>query len=161
MAMTPMGQYPYTGAPMYSAPYQAANRTYPNQYQPQVGYSYVSPQANQAAAQPQQQTFTINGRIVGDISEVAPQEVPMDRSISLFPLADWSKIYAKAWNANGTIDTFVFVPDKGATEQAQQNPYDAIMARLDEIERKIDSRHTGKRPQRQQIQQKEMNENES
>lgn len=50
MAMTPMGQYPYTGAPMYSAPYQAANRTYPTQYQPQVGYSYISPQANQAAA---------------------------------------------------------------------------------------------------------------
>ena len=160
MAMTPMGQYPYTGAPMYSVPYQAANRTYPTQYQPQVGYSYVSPQVNQAAAQPQQ-TFAINGRIVNDISEVTPQEVPMDRSISLFPLADWSKIYAKAWNANGTIDTFVFVPDKGAAEQAQQNPYDAIMARLDEIERKIDSRHTGKRPQRQQIQQKEMNENES
>ena len=157
MAMTPMGQYPYTGAPMYSAPYQATNRTYPTQYQPQVGYSYVSPQANQAAVQPQQQTFTINGRIVGDISEVAPQEVPMDRSISLFPLADWSKIYAKAWNANGTIDTFVFVPDKASQYDKQEQPdqYQAIMNRLDEIEKKIDGR------KRTRSQQKELTENES
>ena len=156
MAMTPMGQYPYTGAPMYSAPYQAANRTYPAQYQPQVGYSYVSPQANQAVAQPQQ-TFAINGRIVNDISEVTPQEVPMDRSISLFPLSDWSKIYAKAWNANGTIDTFAFVPDKASQSDKQEQPdqYQAIMNRLDEIEKKIDGR------KRTRSQQKELTENES
>lgn len=159
MPMTPMGQYPYTGAPMpIYAPTYSTN-TMPSAVNPaprtnpfSVGYSYN---------QPQQQGFSINGRIVNDISEVSPNEVPMDRSISLFPLSDWSKIYARTWNSNGTIDTFTFVPDKESAEQPKQNPYDAIMARLDDIERKLDSRHSGKRAPRQNQPHKEMTGDES
>ena len=47
----------------------------------------------------------IPARIINDPKEIMPNEVPMDGSVSLFPTADYSCVYAKAWNANGMIDT--------------------------------------------------------
>ncbi len=52
----------------------------------------------------------ISGRMIGNISEVVPNEVPMDGSVSFFPQSDYSCIYAKKWNTDGTIQTVKFVP---------------------------------------------------
>ena len=49
---------------------------------------------------------TIPGRLVNNLDEITPQEVPMDGSVSLFPQNDYSAIYAKTWTKDGTILKF-------------------------------------------------------
>lgn len=72
-----------------------------------------------------------------------PNEVPMDGSVSLFPTADYSCVYAKAWNANGMIDTVKYVPEKPETQPPvqSQDVLTAILARLDNIERTLNKRN--------------------
>lgn len=73
----------------------------------------------------------ISGRLVNDVSEITPQEVPMDMSVSLFPKSDYSCIYAKCWDRNGGIKTFKFVPEQPAEEKKVDSPND-IYAKIDE-----------------------------
>lgn len=85
------------------------NIPYPNYYQPsQFQYQQV-PQNNMINNQPQQRV-PIAGRMIGNVSEIVPNEVPMDGSVSFFPQSDYSCIYAKKWNTDGTIQTVKFVP---------------------------------------------------
>lgn len=83
---------------------------------------------------------TISGRVVSSPNEITPNEIPMDGSVSLFPTNDYSAIYAKAWNANGQIETVKFVvskPEEVTTEKSDigiKAALDAINARLDKIE---------------------------
>lgn len=53
---------------------------------------------------------TIPGRKVNGIEDIMPNEIPMDGTVSLFPKADFSCIFAKQWNSDGTISTVTFVP---------------------------------------------------
>lgn len=53
---------------------------------------------------------TLPGFFVSRPEDIAPRDVPMDRSISFFPANDLSSITIKQWNTNGTIDTMTFVP---------------------------------------------------
>lgn len=46
---------------------------------------------------------TIPGRMIYSPDEIMPQEVPMDGSVSLFPMHDWSCVYGKWWTSNGQI----------------------------------------------------------
>lgn len=55
------------------------------------------------------QPSMIRGRVVKDQSEILPNEIPMDGTISFFPKSDGSEIYGKAWTSNGTIQNFRFV----------------------------------------------------
>lgn len=64
----------------------------------------------------QPQIKRVPARIINDPKEIMPNEVPMDGSVSLFPTADYSCVYAKAWNANGMIDTVKYVPEKPETQ---------------------------------------------
>ena len=79
--------------------YMAGNQT-PNLYQNQLN-----------------RIQSIPGRLVNNLDEITPQEVPMDGSVSLFPQADYSAIYAKTWTKDGTIATVKFIP-----EQPQMEP---------------------------------------
>lgn len=45
-------------------------------------------------------TGGLTGRIIQTESDITPNEVAMDGSVSLFPLGDYSAIIAKQWNAN-------------------------------------------------------------
>lgn len=78
----------------------------------------------------------IPGRTIQNINEVAPNEVSMDGTVSLFPTSDYSAIYAKMWNANGTISTYKFVPEKLEEPVGTSNQVDLseILTRLDRIE---------------------------
>lgn len=88
----------------------------------------------------------ISGRIVNDVSEITPQEVPMDMSVSLFPKSDYSCIYAKCWDRNGGIRTFTFVPEKEQDEKT--DPIEKLYSKLDErlsaIENAIRKNENGK-----------------
>lgn len=77
----------------------------------------------------------IPGRMINSIEEVMPNEVPMDGNISLFVKNDYSSIYAKAWNSDGTITTVRFVREDNS--ERKDEPFAKIMERLDNIEKSL------------------------
>lgn len=99
----------------------------PNQYQwPQAPYfanygqvqpPYIPPvqptrpQTVQPSTQMANTMNYISGRAVNGPDEITPQEIPMDGTLSLFPQVDQSCIYAKSWNADGTIKTVRYIPE--------------------------------------------------
>lgn len=79
---------------------------------------------------------TIPGRMIYSPDEIMPQEVPMDGSVSLFPMHDWSCVYGKWWTSNGKIQTVKFVleqPKKQIDESAVS--LSDISERLNKVER--------------------------
>ena len=109
--------------------------------------------ANQQAMP--QQIVGINGRIVQAVETINPNEVPMDGSVAFFPKQDLTEIYAKSWNADGTIRTLTFKPvlnDKtdilsGNTEKLEfdlsEKATEGIMAKLNELSEKIEQLSLG------------------
>lgn len=108
--------------------------------QTRVPMPYITqPQNSQAQTmQPilAQQIVNLSGRVVQKETDITPQEVAMDGSISLFPLADYSAIIAKQWNSDGTIKTLRFVPEvvPAANEENQSTDFVAHFdKRMDEL----------------------------
>ena len=109
--------------------------------------------ANQQAMP--QQIAGINGRIVQAVENINANEVPMDGSVAFFPKQDLTEIYAKSWNADGTIRTLTFKPilnDKtdilsGNTEKLEfdlsEKATEGIMAKLNELSEKIEQLSLG------------------
>lgn len=109
--------------------------------------------ANQQAMP--QQIAGINGRIVQAVETINPNEVPMDGSVAFFPKQDLTEIYAKSWNADGTIRTLTFKPvlnDKtdilsGDTEKLEfdlsEKATEGIMTKLNELSEKIEQLSLG------------------
>ena len=109
--------------------------------------------ANQQAMP--QQIVGINGRIVQAVENINANEVPMDGSVAFFPTQDLTEIYAKSWNADGTIRTLTFKPvlnDKtdilsGDTEKLEfdlsEKATEGIMAKLNELSEKIEQLSLG------------------
>lgn len=146
-----MYQNNYPATPNWNSPIQ---QNYPYQSQAQVpnfpqqmaqyGPSNMGyPQNNQNG-----NTFsqnTIRGRVISDISQITPNEVPMDGSVSLFPSQDYSCIYAKQWATDGTIKTMKYIPsiETQVVEKNQADPVDIlrtdVMSRLDDIQGMISS----------------------
>lgn len=91
---------------------------------------------------------TIPGRMIYSPDEIIPQEVPMDGSVSLFPMHDWSCVYGKWWTSNGQIQMVKFVleqPKKQIDESAVSLSDNS--ARLDKVERYLfKSKHKNTRP---------------
>lgn len=106
-------QQPYAPTPMYQQP-QAMN--------------------NQSQMTNQNRPQGILGRMISDPNEITPQEIPMDGSISMFPMQDGSAVYGKFWDSNGQIKTIRFVPENVDQPQQQSDPFAAINSRLDSIE---------------------------
>lgn len=76
------------------------------------------------------------GRIVSQVEEITPQEVPMDGSVGLFPQNDYSCIYAKQWTKDGNIQTVRYVPEQPAVQTDQKTP---LEEHLDRIEEKLEA----------------------
>ena len=91
--------------------------TAPYQYMPTQFNGYSAQAPMQQPQQNPQMTRGISGRMVTNPSEITPQEVSMDGSISLFPQNDYSCIYAKAWHADGTIRTVRYIPEPETTKK--------------------------------------------
>lgn len=142
---------------MYQNPYQ----TYPypwNGIAPAPTYQQTPtwlPQTTQqtnVTQPPQQQTTgaaSLVGRTVRSAQEVTPQEVPMDGTLALFPLADGSAVIGKRWTTEGTISEVRFVPERPAKEEAPT--FEAsVLDRLDAIEDNLASLMTpAQQPKRQ------------
>lgn len=127
------GMYPQTMYPQYTA------GMYGQTYSPY----YTSPLPNQAQTPPKQ--VSIPGRIVNNLGEIAPNEVPMDGSVSVFPTNDYSKIFIKAWQSDGTIKTIAYAPIVSDETQKPEDPTAAILERLDRIEKMV-SQNSYKKP---------------
>lgn len=80
----------------------------------------------------QQQPCQTCGRTVASMQEITPQEVPMDGTMALFPLADGSAVIGKRWDADGTIKTVSF------KAESQDVPADVHVPGMDEVMRKLD-----------------------
>ena len=117
---------------------------------PQVQPTYVPPRTTyQAPMQQVQYPVGISGRMVNDPSEISPQDVSMDGTVSFFPTSDGQHIYAKSWNSDGTINTVEFTPLAEATEVDVPSGTEAsdildalasINDRLDKIEKQVSYR---------------------
>ena len=114
-----------------------------------------------------QQIVGINGRIVQAVENINANEVPMDGSVAFFPKQDLTEIYAKSWNADGTIRTLTFKPvlnDKtdvlsGDTEKLEfdlsEKATEGIMAKLNELSEKIEQLSLGTQRKTSRTQNKE------
>lgn len=108
---------------------------------PQYQRPQPSPMAWGQGMQRYPSMATLPGRQISSIDEIMPNDVPMDGSVSFFPVRDGSCVYAKFWNRHGTIDTIKFVPEmnvvattEGVTEEG---PYQEILRRLDKIDKSL------------------------
>lgn len=95
---------------------------------------YQQPQAQQP------QPHGVSGRVVSSADEITAQEVPMDGSMGLFPLADGTAVIGKAWGGDGTIRTIRFVPDVKPEPTAETGFEESVLSRLDAIEEALSGR---------------------
>ena len=79
-------------------------------YTPNYGTYQYNPMASYQRYQQPEPTQGISGRVVQAVETINPNEVPMDGSVAFFPKQDLTEIYAKSWNADGTIRTSTFKP---------------------------------------------------
>ena len=147
------------------------NNTYSQPYPPQ--YYQYTPNWNRPVMTTQSQTQvpnqfngTLPGKLINNLQEVRPNEVPMDGSASVFPMNDFSSIYVKAWGPDGNIQTLKFIPDVSVNKEADQGPseFNKIMERLQAIENLLSKTQISVEPQqtnvkRQSYQRKEVNNN--
>lgn len=103
----------------------------------QMGQAYRSPYAQQT--QPQPMSY-LSGKVIRDISEVTPQDVPMNGQVSIFPTADGSSIYLKTWDGNGRIQTVRYIPEQQTPSEPVVDPLDDIRQQLDRIEKQLNYR---------------------
>lgn len=106
---------------------------------------------------------SIPGRLVNNLDEITPQEVPMDGSVSMFPQNDYSAIYAKTWTKDGTIATVKFIPEQPQMEP-QKSPLeerlDRIDQRFDKLEKMLSNRNKSRKHYNKINQEKEEQINE-
>ena len=96
---------------------------------------------------------SIPGRLVNNLDEITPQEVPMDGSVSLFPQNDYSAIYAKTWTKDGTIATVKFIPEQPQNAAPQKSPIE------ERLEKMLSNRSKPKKPYNKPQQVKEEQSN--
>lgn len=98
------------------------------------------------------------GRVINNINEVSPQEVPPDGSLAIFVMNDFSAVYTKRWTKDGTIDTKPYVLEQAlqavVTQQgaSTENFQNSVLSYLESIERKLGKPYNPKyhKPQNQQ-----------
>lgn len=77
------------------------------------------------------------GKIVNSEMDITPNEVPMDGSAGIYPTNDFSSIFVKTWNTNGTINTIKYVPQIAETKNENEDPSSVIIERLDKLTKMV------------------------
>ena len=132
---------PYQNRPMFMPPYGDPYSQQMMQLQQQ--YQQMQNQMMNTPNQPQnEKPVTFSGRMINDPAEIMPSEIPMDGTPSIFLAKDYSKVFVKAWSADGTIKTVVFVPleasqMEGSSISENSDVTKAIMERFDKLEKMI------------------------
>ena len=155
----------------YVNPYylQQNQQSYPQYYNPlaQVQNRAMDYQQNIPNNYQQNQIVPgINGKMIAELNQITANDVPMDGSVAFFPKQDLSEVYAKSWNADGTIRTVTYKPvlDKESntapgpeklkcdlSEEATQNimdKFEEISDRLGQLEKSLQSQRKTSQSQR-------------
>lgn len=126
------------GFPPNSGGMSMSNYGYPS---PGMGMSspnsYPSP-----PPQPANPPAPFVGRYVNALTDILPNEVPMDGRAAIFPTGDLSEIFLKSWSADGSIKTFRYVLDASTDLNASAPPppdpqYNQLSARIEELEKMV------------------------
>ena len=129
--------------PQINSPYMERTN-YMQQYQ-----QNLQPVQQQSVPVQTQQPMGIAGRTVQSVEQITANEVPMDGSLAFFPRQDMAEIYAKQWNADGTIKTVIYRPvidnavnSQGNNQNQQITIPDEVtkvfMDRFDELSNKME-----------------------
>lgn len=155
----------------YVNPYylQQNQQGYPQYYNPlaQVQNRPIDYQQNMPNNYQQNQIVQgINGKMIAEINQITANDVPMDGSVAFFPKQDLSEVYAKSWNADGTIRTVTYKPvldgePKTAAEpeklkcdlsdeatQGIMDKFEEISDRLGQLEKSLQSQRKTSQSQR-------------
>ena len=97
----------YYGCPYYSNPYLNQNAQAPR-----------NPQSTQIPTQ-QYNTFVLQVKTVDSVDVVKATDIPLDGSVSYFPLVDNSAIITKQLQQDGTSKMIVYRPVIDETEKKQ------------------------------------------
>jgi len=136
----PMNNFNNQFNPMQNPGFQYPGFQYGQTQPPYVpAPSYQQPITNPVQNQNQSRSQGILGRMISNPNEITPQEIPMDGSISMFPMQDGSAVYGKFWDSNGQIKTIRFIPEN-VDQPQQQDPFAVINTRLDSIEELLKKR---------------------
>lgn len=98
--------------PMYNNPYYSPYGQPQNQRVPQMEQQFSQPQ------QFFKQVNGLQGKSVDSVEVVKAMDIPLDGSISYFPLTDGSAIISKQLQMDGTSKTIIYQPVK---EQKEEN----------------------------------------
>lgn len=98
-------------------------------------------QSQQQTTQKPPQIPVIPGRMVMNEEEIKANEIPMDGTTSLFVKNDFTRIWAKTWNSNGSINTFTFVLEQAPVQNtsSDEDLRTQIFNRLDKIDNTLNT----------------------
>lgn len=99
----------------------------------QNGYNYQQPNYQQINPY-QQQNNGISGRSVSRVEDITVNDIPMDGTMSYFPLNSGMEIYGKRWNADGTVSTVLYkaeLPKSDTEKEKEVNSIDQSINRLE------------------------------
>lgn len=100
-------------------------------------YMGVAPM-QQPIQQPQQiipvQQNNLNGKIVESLEVVKAMDIPMDGSISYFPIADGSAIISKQLQMDGTSKTLIYKPATSKQEEIKYITQEDLKKAINEID---------------------------
>lgn len=135
MPMMQPNNYGYNGysQPMIQQPIQPMQQN----VQPQLNKI----QNTESYAQPQpiyKQIIGLQGKSVDSIDVVKAMDIPLDGTISFFPLTDGSAIVTKQIQMDGTSKTIIYKPSDEKEPEKKKEIY-ITMAELDEKIKKINS----------------------
>lgn len=111
---------------------------YPNNFYQNYPYGNMHSQPQSQVQTPMTAApTTLQGKVVDSEEIVKVTEVPFG-GYGVFPKADFSEIYVKTWNNNGTTQINVFRPV--ATEmENKKSTEELLMEKLTQIENKLDA----------------------
>ena len=119
------------------------NYGYNPYYQPRYNTMPQQPNVEQSIQQPQnnipfngvQNRSLLNGKLVDSIDVVKSMEIPLDGSISYFPLTDGSAIVSKQLQSDGTSKMVVYKPvQEDKKEEIQFATLDDIQEAINDID---------------------------
>lgn len=118
------------GNPYYFQPQNQRIQPMEQQNQP-----YTSPLQNPMQNSPLQNRQFLNGKSVDSIDVVKAMDIPLDGSISYFPIADGSAIVTKQLQTDGTSKTIIYRP---VNEEKKDTPAYVTMSDLEKTISELD-----------------------
>lgn len=97
---------------MNTSPIFGGNPYYPTPYPSVMPNTTAYPMTNNLRG-------VLPGRSVANIDEVAPNELPMDGGVAIFPKNDMSAIYVRSLNGDMSVSERVYIP---APEDFKETP---------------------------------------